>query len=47
MLVWNLGSLLVDMLLSHHKLRHKDVMDKFQGKPFSFKAVGVKKMFSR
>lgn len=46
MIVWNLGSLLLDILLSHHKLKDKSVLDKFKGKPFSFKALGVKKAFS-
>jgi len=46
MIVWNLGSLLVDMLLSHHKLKDKGILDKFKGKPFSFKSLGVKKVFS-
>jgi hypothetical protein len=46
MIVWNLGSLLLDILLSHHKLKDKAVLDKFKGKPFSFKALGVKKAFS-
>lgn len=46
MVVWNLGSLLVDLLLGHHKLKDKVILDKFQDKPFTFKALGVKKTFS-
>ena len=41
-----MGSLLVDILLSHHKLKDKTVLDKFKERPFSLKALGVKKTFS-
>ena len=47
MIVWNAGSILVDLLLSHHKLKDQSVMKKFKGQPFSFKAIGVKKKFSK
>jgi hypothetical protein len=46
MVVWNMGSLLVDMLLGHHKLKDKTILDKFKDRPFSFRALGVKKTFS-
>jgi hypothetical protein len=47
MVVWNLGSLLVDMLLSHHRLKDQIALNKFKDQPFSFKAIGVKKKFSK
>lgn len=43
MMVWNLGSLLLDMLLGSHKLSTQEVIEKFKGQPFSFEAVGIKK----
>ena len=42
MIVWNLGSLLLDLLLGSHKLSNIEVANKFKGQPFSFEAVGVK-----
>jgi len=32
MIVWNIGSLLLDMLLNTHKLTNADAVDKFKGK---------------
>jgi hypothetical protein len=43
MMVWNLGSLLLDMLLGSHKLSTQEVTEKFKGQPFSLEAVGIKK----
>ncbi len=47
MIVWNLGSLLVDILLSHHRLKDLTALNKFRDQAFSFKAIGVKKKFSK
>jgi hypothetical protein len=43
MLVWNLGSLLLDLLLGGgtHKLSNRNVMDKFKGESFSFEKIGI------
>ena len=41
MVVWNLGSILLDLLLGSHKLSTLEVANKFKGEPFSFKAIGV------
>ena len=46
MIVWNSGSLLLDMLLSHHKLKDQTILDRYRDQPFSFKGIGVKKRFS-
>lgn len=41
MVVWNLGSILLDMLLTTHKLKNKAVIDKFAGEPFSLEKLGI------
>lgn len=46
MVVWHAGSLLLDLLLSHHKLKDQSILNRYQGESFSFKAIGVKKKFS-
>lgn len=42
MIVWNLGSILVEMLIGTHKFATLETMEKFKGKPFSFEALGIK-----
>lgn len=42
-----MGSLLVDILLSYHKLKDKAILDKFKDSQFSWKAIGIKKKFTK
>ena len=43
MIVWNIGSLLLDLLLGSHRLSNKGIMDKFKNEEFSFPALGINK----
>ena len=42
MVVWNLGCIMLEMLIQTHKLSTKEIMNKFQGEPFSFQKLGMK-----
>lgn len=42
MTVWNLGSILLHLILGTHRLTTKEFMKKFQDKEFSFEAMGIK-----
>lgn len=42
MTVWNLGSILVHLLVGSHRFINKNVMEKFNNKPFTFEAIGIK-----
>lgn len=42
MMVWNLGSILLHMLVGTHRLSNKDVTAKFKNKSFTFEAIGIK-----
>lgn len=42
MTVWNLGCILVHLIVGSHKLSNKTITDKFKGQPFSFEAIGIK-----
>lgn len=42
MTVWNLGCILLHLIVSSHKLSNKPITDKFKGQPFSFEAIGIK-----
>ena len=41
MVVWNLGSILLDLVIGSHKLSTLDIANKFKDEPFSFKAIGI------
>ena len=41
MLVWNLGCILLQLLVVNHKLSAKQVTDKFKGDMFTMQAVGI------
>jgi hypothetical protein len=47
--VWNLGSLLLDLFFSVHKLHSYDVLKWYKGKKFSLENIKVKKndLFSK
>ena len=42
MMVWNLGCIMLEMLIQTHKLSTKEIMNKFQGEHFSFQKLGMK-----
>jgi serine/threonine protein kinase len=42
MTVWNLGCILLHLIVSSHKLSNKTIMEKFKGKPFTFEAINIK-----
>ena len=42
MIVWNLGCILLELLMQNHKLSTKEIMQKFEGQAFSFKKLGMK-----
>jgi hypothetical protein len=46
MIVWNMGSMLLDLLVGGHKLCTKEVMNKFRDQPFAFEAIGLSKSIS-
>lgn len=46
MIVWNCGSLLLDLLMGGHRLSTKEVLDKFKGQEFTFQAIGISKTVS-
>jgi hypothetical protein len=46
MIVWNMGSLLLDLLVGGHKLCTKEVMNKFRDQEFTFEAIGFSKSVS-
>ncbi len=48
-IVWNLGSLLLDLFFSIHKLNSHDAIKCYKGKKFSLEAIRVKKtdLFSK
>lgn len=41
MVVWNLGSILVELLLGNHKFATLQTMLKFKDQPFTFEALGI------
>lgn len=47
--VWNLGSLLLDMFFSVHKLKNYDILQLYKGKKFTLENIKVKKtdLFSK
>lgn len=42
MAVWNLGCILLQLLVGSHRLSNREVINKFKGKAFSFEAIGIK-----
>ncbi len=42
MTVWNLGCILLHLIVSSHKLSNAEIINKFKGKPFTFEAIGIK-----
>jgi DNA-binding CsgD family transcriptional regulator len=40
-MVWDLGCILIHLLLGNHKLRNYEILEKFKGEPFSFKKIGA------
>jgi len=43
MTVWNLGSLLLDLFFSVHKLRNLDILKCYKGNKFNLEDIKVKK----
>ena len=48
-MVWNLGSLLLDLFFSVHKLKNHDILRNYKGKKFRLEDIKVKKtdLFSK
>lgn len=42
MIVWNLGCILLEILLQNHKFPTKEAKDKIKNQPFTFKGFGLK-----
>ena len=42
MIVWNMGCILLEILMQTHKLSTLEVMNKFKGKKFTFAGIGMK-----
>ena len=41
-MIWDLGCLLIHLLLGNHKLKNKATLSKFKNKEFSFESIGAK-----
>ena len=41
-MVWDLGSILIHMLLGNHKLKNEKILEKFKNSTFSFEKLGAK-----
>lgn len=41
-IVWDFGSILIDMLLGHHPLKDLETLKKFENQEFSFSKIGAK-----
>lgn len=40
-MVWNLGCILIELLLGKHKLKNLEIMDKFKNQEFSMEKIGI------
>jgi hypothetical protein len=45
-IVWNLGSILLDMIIGSHVLNNEKVLRKFTNQEFSLKSIGSNKKMS-
>ena len=43
MVVWNIGSILIDLLAGTHVLSSKEIIKKFTDSNFDLKTIGIKK----